>query len=204
MNFLRRLYEWVLHWAETPYGGIALFLLAFAESSFFPVPPDALLIALVLGARSKAFRYASWCTAASALGGMLGYYIGHFLWWSPAGSFTGIADFFFLHIPGFTHDAFYRIQTLYNNYDFWIIFTAGFTPIPYKIFTVSAGAFNIFLPMFILASVISRGARFFLVAFLLWKFGPAIKGFIDRYFNWLALAFTAMLIGGFILINYLV
>ncbi len=201
MKILRNLYDWVLHWAETPYGGIALFILAFAESSFFPIPPDPLLIALILGAAGKAFKFAASCTAASLLGAILGYTIGHFLWWTPSNEFTGIANFFFTNVPSFNVKAFYNIQELYEKYDFWIVFTAGFTPIPYKLITISSGAFNINLPMFIIASVVSRGARFFLVAALIWKFGPQIKTFIDKYFNLLAIAFTVLLIGGFAVIK---
>jgi len=204
MKFVRKLYDWVLHWANTKYGAIALFLLAFAESSFFPIPPDALLIALVLGAQNKAFKFAANCTVGSILGALLGYAIGHFLWWTPSNEFTGIASFFFTNIPSFTPEAFYKIQGMYEQYDFWIIFTAGFTPIPYKIITISSGAFNINIVMFIIASVVSRGARFFLVAFLIWKFGPQIKSFIDKYFNWLAIAFTVLLIGGFLVIKYFI
>lgn len=202
-NIMRRLYDWVLHWAETPYGGIALFILAFVESSFFPVPPDALLIALVLGSTKKAFRFATNCTIASILGALFGYAIGYFLWWTPQGTFTSLANFFFLNIPGFDQPLFYRIQNLFNQYNFWIIFTAGFTPIPYKVFTISGGAFNINLPMFIIASIISRGARFFLVSFLIYKFGENIKSFIDKYFNLLAIVFTILLIGGFFAIQYM-
>lgn len=202
MKLLRKLYDWVLHWAATPYGPIALFFLAFAESSFFPIPPDALLIALVLGSTAKAFRFALNCTIASVLGALLGYTIGHFLWWTPSNEFTSVAMFFFNNIPGFTEKLFFDVQKMYEQYDFWIVFTAGFTPIPYKVITISSGAFNISLPMFVLASVISRGARFFLVAFLIWKFGPQIRTFIDKYFNWLAIAFTVLLIGGFVAIKY--
>ncbi|MCX8104380.1 MAG: DedA family protein [Ignavibacterium album] len=202
MKFLRKLYDWVLHWAETPYGPIALFILAFAESSFFPIPPDALLIALVLGATNKAFKLALNCTIASVLGALFGYTIGHFLWWTPSNEFTSIAMFFFNNIPGFTEKLFFDVQKMYDKYDFWIVFTAGFTPIPYKVITISSGAFNINMLMFIIASVISRGARFFLVAFLIWKFGPQIRIFIDKYFNWLAIAFTVLLIGGFVAIKY--
>ena len=202
MKLLRKLYDWVLHWAETPYGPIALFILAFAESSFFPIPPDALLIALVLGATTKAFKFALNCTIASVLGALLGYTIGHFLWWTPSNEFTSIAMFFFNNIPGFTEKLFFDVQKMYDHYNFWIVFTAGFTPIPYKVITISAGAFNIDILMFVIASVISRGARFFLVAFLIWKFGPQIRNFIDKYFNWLAIAFTVLLIGGFVAIKY--
>jgi len=203
MKIIRKLYDWVLHFANTPHGAVALFLLAFAESSFFPIPPDALLIALVLGAQKKAFRFAAICTTGSILGAVLGYAIGHFLWWTPSNEFTGIANFFFNNIPSFTQQTFFNIKKMYDQYDFWIVFTAGFTPIPYKIITISSGAFNINVIMFIIASIISRGARFFLVAFLIWKFGPQIKIFIDKYFNWLAIAFTVLLIGGFVAIKYI-
>ncbi len=203
MKFIRKLYDWVLHWANTPYGPAALFILAFAEASFFPIPPDALLIALVLGSTKKAFKFAAICLAGSVTGAVVGYLIGHFLWWTAANEFTAIAQFFFNNIPGFTTEQFYDIQELYNKYDFWIIFTAGFTPLPYKVITISSGAFHINMAMFLFASIISRGARFFLVAGLIWKFGPQIKSFIDKYFNWLAIVFTILLIGGFVILNYL-
>jgi membrane protein YqaA with SNARE-associated domain len=203
MKAVRKLYDWVLHWAETPYGPLALALLAFAEASFFPIPPDALLIALILGARTKAFKFALNCTLSSVTGALLGYSIGYFLWWSGANEFSSLALFFFEKVPGFTQEIFYSVQSLYDEWNFWIIFTAGFTPIPYKVFTISGGAFTINLPMFIIASIISRAGRFFLVAFLIWKFGDQIKGFIDKYFNWLAIAFTVLLVGGFVAIKYL-
>ncbi len=203
MNALRKLYDWVLSWANSKYGGFALFTLAFFESSFFPIPPDTLLIALALGAATKAFRYAAICTVGSIAGAFLGYAIGHFAWWTPEKEFTGLAMFFFNNIPGFTVELFNKVKAMYEHYDFWIIFTAGFTPLPYKIFTITSGAFNINLPMFFFASFVSRGARFFLVAWLIWKYGPAIKSFIDKYFNWLAIGFTVLLIGGFAVIKLL-
>ena len=203
MKFIRNIYDWMLHWAETPYGPIALFALAFAESSFFPIPPDALLIALALGVRSKSFKFAAICTLASVLGALLGYAIGHFVWWNNPGEFSQVANFFFDNIPGFTTELFSKVQSLYDEWNFWIVFTAGFTPIPYKIFTISGGAFNINIVMFIVASIVSRAGRFFLVAFLIWKYGEHIKGFIDKYFNWLAIGFTVLLVGGFVGIKYL-
>lgn len=203
MKFVRQLYDWMLHWAETPYGPIALFLLAFAESSFFPIPPDALLIALVLGARKKAFQFALNSTVASVLGALLGYAIGYFVWWGVDGEFSNFALFFFNNIPGFTETVFYKVQGLYEEWNFWIVFTAGFTPIPYKVFTISAGAFDVNIVLFVIASIVSRAGRFFLVAGLIWKFGEQIKGFIDKYFNLLAIAFTVLLIGGFVGIKYL-
>ena len=203
MQQLRKLYDWMLHWAKTPYGAIALFVLAFAEASFFPIPPDALLIALVLGARKKAFKFASISTVGSVTGALLGYAIGYFIWWGANGEFSSFAVFFFDNIPGFTNQIFFSVQGLYEEWNFWIIFTAGFTPIPYKVFTITAGAFDINIIMFIVASIISRAGRFFLVAFLIWKFGDQIKSFIDKYFNLLAILFTVLLIGGFVAIKYL-
>ncbi len=202
MKFLRKLYDWMLHWADTRYGAVALFVLSFAESSFFPIPPDALLIALVLGARAKAFKFALNCTLASVCGAILGYAIGYYVWWGAGDTFSLVAQFFFNVIPGFNEPLFYDIKTLYDQYDFWIIFTAGFTPIPYKLFTVSSGAFQVNFIMFIMASVVSRAARFFLVAFLLWKFGEPIRNFIDRYFDRLAILFTILLIGGFGVVKF--
>jgi membrane protein YqaA with SNARE-associated domain len=198
MNYFRKTYDWVLSWAKTPYGAIALFVLAFTESSVFPIAPDVLLIVLVLGATHKAFSYATNCTVGSVLGAFLGYGIGYFLWWSADESFSPVAAFFFEQIPGFTPYVFYKIKTLFEKWDFWIIFTAGFTPIPYKLFTVSGGAFQIDLIMFTLASVIGRGARFFLIAFLLWKFGETIKLFLERYFNMIAISLTIIAIGAFV------
>ena len=198
MNCLRRTYDWVLGWAKTPYGAVALFLLAFSESSIFPIAPDVLLIVLVLGAKNKAFGYATNCTIGSILGAFLGYGIGYFLWWDADKSFSPLAMFFFEQIPGFTQNVFFEIKTLFEKWDFWIIFIAGFTPIPYKLFTVSGGAFQIDLTMFTLASVIGRGARFFLLAFLLWKFGEAIKLFIEKYFNMIAIGIALIFIGVFI------
>jgi len=201
-NILRRAYDWVLHWADTKWGVLALFLIAVAESSFFPIPPDVLLIACCLGLPSRSFRYAAICAGGSVLGAMIGYYIGHFAWLTD-GQFTGFANFFFDHIPGFTHEVYDSIGKLFEEWNFWVVFTAGFTPIPFKVITITAGVFNINFLVFLAASIISRSARFFLVAFLIWKFGPSIKSFIDKYFNWLAIAFTVLLIGGFVLFKYI-
>ncbi len=201
-NIIRRIYDWVLGWAKTPYGGLALFVLAFAEASFFPIPPDPLLIALVLGLPAAAFRFALNATAASVLGACFGYFIGHSLWWAGATEFSGLANWFFAHIPGFTHEIFYRVQGMYEQYNFWVVFTAGFTPIPFKVFTIAAGAFDVSFVMMTIASIVSRGARFFLVAWLIWKWGEPIKEFIEKYFNLLAVAFTVLLIGGFAAIKY--
>ena len=203
MGWLKYIYNWVLKWANTPYGTVALFILAFTESIFFPIPPDVLLIALALGASAKAFRFAFVCTIGSVSGAFIGYGIGHFAWLSANGEFTAFANFFFNNIPGFSVSLFNSIKALFTQWDFWVIFTAGFTPIPYKVFTITSGVFDINLLMFSIASLISRGARFFLIAFLIWKYGANIKRFIEKYFNLLAMGFTVLLIGGFVLVRYL-
>jgi len=189
---LRRLYSWVLHWAETPYGSWALFLLALSESSFFPVPPDVLLIALAVSIPKKSFKYALICTAGSLIGGCLGYLIG---WQFMITVGEKIIQFY-----GLTYKMQY-IKDLYMQYDAWAIGIAGFTPIPYKVFTISAGAFDINFTVFIIASAISRAARFFLVAWLIYLFGPKIKTFIDKYFNILAITFVVLLAAGFVIIK---
>ena len=204
MKLIRNLYDWILSWSEKPNGARALGILSMAEASFFPIPPDVLLIPLALGSRLKAYRFALICSLFSILGAIIGYGIGYLAWWKSPGDFTAFAQLFFDHIPGFTTDGFHRIQALYDKWNFWIIFSAGFTPIPFKLFTITAGAFNIYFPMFILASIISRSARFFLVASLIYIFGEPIRDFIDRYFNWLAIFFSVLLIGGFVAVKYLV
>lgn len=241
----RRLYNWVVHFADTPHGERALFVLSFAESSFFPVPPDVLLAPLTLGAPKKWFRFALSCSIASVLGGVFGYCIGIFLW-------TMVGGFFHNHIPGFGYDVvtmndgtqiigtfsaeqvdstfmhsepiypatfmtsggkevqlnqdaisdvaiepFTKVGSLYSEHDWKIVAIAGFTPLPYKVITITAGVFKINFLIFVIASALSRSARFFLVAGLFgWK-GEAIRPFIEKYFNWLSLAFVILLIGGF-------
>ena len=133
---VRRLYDWVLHWAETPYGAPALFVLALAESSFFPIPPDPLLIALCLGAASRSLRFALIATSASVLGGIIGYGIG-------AGAWDLLEPWFYQYVPGVSPEAFEQVQAQYDRWDFWAIFFAGLTPIPYKVFTLSAGVFSV-------------------------------------------------------------
>ncbi len=199
MNPIKRLYNWVLSWGESRYGAVALLILAIAESSFFPIPPDVLLIALCLGATKRSFRYAAICTVGSLIGAAIGYGIGSSLWTTGAGEYTALANFFFNNV--FSVEAFSSVESLYNEYNFWIIFTAGFTPIPYKIFTITAGVFNIDFTMFMIASAVARAGRFFVVAGLIYLFGAPIKSFIDRYFNLLAILFTALLIGSFAIIK---
>ena len=199
MNIVKRLYDWMLSWGNSRWGALALFLFALAESSFFPIPPDVLLIALCLGATTRAFRYGAICLSGSIVGAMIGYAIGFFCWQNTAGEYTALANWFYAHV--FSLESFLNVGELYDKYNFWIVFTAGFTPLPYKIFTITGGLFHINFAMFIFASIISRGLRFMLIAALIWKFGAPIKTFIDKYFNLLAIAFTVLLVGSFFLVG---
>lgn len=192
----------MLSWAETPYGAAALFVLAVTESIFFPVPPDVLLIALALGQRKRALYFGLICSVGSLCGGAIGYMLGHYVWLTPDG-FTPLAQFFFHNVPGFSESVYADLGRRFDEWGFVIIFTAGFTPVPYKLFTISAGAFGTSFPLFLLASVVSRTARFMLVSGLIWRFGEPVRIFIDRYFNWLAIAFTVLLVGGFALLKFL-
>lgn len=190
----RRLYDWVLSWAETRYGSPALFVLSFTESSFFPVPPDVLLVALVMGAPRKWLRFAGLCTLASVLGGVLGYAIGY-------GLMDTVGQWI---ISMYKAQAYYqKVTAWYAQYDFWIVFAAAFTPIPYKVFTIASGAFHMNILGFVAVSLVGRGCRFFMVAGLLRLFGAPMKVFIDKYFDLLCIAFLVLLIGGFALIGML-
>jgi membrane protein YqaA with SNARE-associated domain len=188
----KKLYKWVLTWADTPYGSWALFILAFSESSFFPIPPDVLLIALAVGKPKKALKFALICSVGSVLGGIVGYLIG----WQ----FMAVVGHKIVAFYGLTEKVTY-IASLYNQYDAWAVGIAGFTPIPYKVFTITAGAFRIHFLIFLLASAVSRSARFFLVGGLILMFGPRIQVFIDKYFNILAVAFTILLVASFFLLK---
>lgn len=190
---IKRLYDWVLSWSDSRWGWVALLFIALFEASWFPLPPDILLIALCLGATKKSFRFATICLMGSITGAALGYCIGHFLWITPEGDPTAIANFFYDHV--FSVESFKNVGNLYDKYNFWIVFTAGFTPLPFKLFTIAGGMFDINFMMFIIASIVARGMRFFLIAGLIWKFGAPIKSFIDKYFNLLATLLAAMLIG---------
>jgi len=194
--FLKDLYHWVLHWAYTPYGTPALIILSFAESSFFPIPPDPLLMAMALSRPRHSFLYALFTTLASLAGAVVGYLIGSFLW-------STFGDFFFNFVPGFTPKVFALVETKYHENAFWAIMTAGFTPIPFKVFTIAAGAVKISWTDFLLGAAVGRSMRFFIVSALLYFLGPRVKIFIERYFNLLSILFVILLIGGFALVKYL-
>jgi len=192
MTLIRKLYNWVLHWATTRYAIPVLFVISFVESSFFPIPPDILLIAMVIAAPAGWVRLALICSIGSVLGGMFGYLIGY-----------QFMDLIGNRIVEFYHfqEKWGKIGVLYDKYDVWAVIVAGFTPLPYKVFTLSAGAFKINFSTFVLASAVSRAARFFLVAALLYKFGPPFKVLIEKYFNLFTIIFSFLLVFGFFLLK---
>lgn len=162
-----------------------------------------LLIALAVSIRSRAFKYALVCSLGSVFGGMFGYFIGHELWYR-GDAFSPFALLFFDYIPGFTQEVFFKVRQMYAENAFMVVFSAGFTPIPYKIITIAGGVSKINIPLFLFASTVSRALRFFLVAAIIWKYGEPITAWIDRYFNKLAILFTALLIAGFAAIKLMV
>lgn len=193
-NNWRRLYDWTLELAAHKRAGTALFALAFVESSFFPIPPDILLIALVIATPHAWARLAGITIAGSLVGGAFGYLIGAVFF-----SVIGEPIIAFYH----AEEIVANIGVRYNEFAFLTIFAAAFTPIPYKVVTISAGFFNVNFFVFILASAIGRSLRFLVISALLRLFGEQIKAFIDRYFNILSVAFLVIFIGGFIAVKYL-
>ena len=192
---LRKLYDWTMGLAAGPRAPWALGGVSFIESSVFPIPPDTLLIPMVIAKRDKAWIYAAICTITSVLGGLFGYFIGAVLFQQvaePILAFYGYADKF----SSFTER--------YNEWGVWIVLIAGLTPFPYKVITIASGATGLSLPVFIIASIVARGARFFILAALLYWLGPPIRDFIEKR---LGLVFTiamALLIGGFVAAKYLI
>jgi len=194
MRLLRKTYDWILHWSATKHALPALAILSFAESSFFPIPPDVLLIAMAVAVPLKAFRFAAVCSVASVLGGMFGYLLG---WQFMDLVGTRIVEFYHFQ------EQFAKIGSWYEEYNAWAVAVAGFTPLPYKVFTLAAGAFETNFPIFVLASLVSRSARFFIVAGLIYKYGAPIKIFIEKYFNILSIVFIVLLFAGFVLVKYI-
>jgi membrane protein YqaA with SNARE-associated domain len=195
-NFIKRLYAWVLSWSDSRYGVAALAVIAFAESSFFPIPPDVLLIGLCMGAPRRGLWFAAVCTAASVLGGVAGYFIGYAA--EPLGRWI---IFDLLH----QGSAWATVERLYGENAFLSILTAAFTPIPYKVFTIAAGVFHeaVGLGTLVSASVLGRGGRFFLVAGAIFFFGPPVKRLLDRYLELFTVLFLVLLVGSFFAIKWL-
>ena len=194
MNFLRKLYNWTLQQAEKKYSSWILSFVSFAESSFFPIPPDILLIPMIIAKKSKAWVYAFICTFSSVLGGVVGYAIGYFFYNS-----IGILIIDAYHLS----NSFSVFENYYNEYGILIVLGAGFTPFPFKFITIASGVFNLNIFLFIITAIIARGLRFYLLAGLLFVFGEKIKVLIDKYFNILAILFFILLIGSVLLIKFI-
>ena len=192
MRFLRFLYNWTLNKAGHKYSAWILSIVSFAESSFFPIPPDILLIPMIIAKKAKAWTYAFICTASSALGGLAGYAIGYFFYKS-----LGVLIIDTYHLS----DSFDAFENYYNKYGVLIVLGAGFTPFPFKFITIASGVFNLNIVLFILTTITARGLRFYLLAGLLFTFGEKIKIMINKYFNILAILFFILLIGSTILIK---
>ena len=195
MRVFRRLYDWVLSWSDSRYAVPILGLLSFAEASFFPIPPDVLLMALALSRPQRSFRYACIASLGSVLGGILGFGLGWAL-------LDIISPYFFSYIPGVSAAGFEQVRALFAEYGFWVIFAAGFTPIPYKIFTIAAGVFQIHFLIFLVASIVGRSLRFFLVAAILFLFADRAREFIDKYFNLLSFLLLIIIALGVVLYQY--
>ena len=192
MNLLRSLYNWTLKKAEHKYSSWVLSIVSFAESSFFPIPPDVLLIPMIIAKRTKAWTYAFICTLSSVFGGVVGYAIGFFLFNS-----IGILIVEFYHLT----NSFNTFENYYKEYGMLIVLGAGFTPFPFKFITIASGVFSLNIFLFIFTAFIARGFRFYLLAILLFIFGEKIKFLIDKYFNILAVLFFILLIVSFMLIK---
>lgn len=192
-RWMRRAYYWVVGWAEKPQAEKALAGLSFAESSFFPIPPDPLLIAIVTARPKKWLRFATITTVASVLGGILGYIIG-------AAAISAVMP---IIIQVGYEDAYKSAVEWFANYGAFAVVVAGFTPIPYKIFTIAGGAAGMSIPLFLIGSIIGRGGRFYLVAFLMQHFGRRYKDKIEKYIDVLGIAFVLLLVLGFVLIKYI-
>lgn len=193
-GWLKRLYDWVLGWSERPGGTWALFGIAVAESSFFPIPPDVLLIPLCLGKTRRSFWYAAVCTAGSVIGAALGFLIGSTLFATIGEPILGLYGY---------ADRFEAVGRLYDQNLLLTLGTAGFTVIPFKVFTIAAGAFGVSFPAFVAISALSRAGRFFLVAALIRVFGERIRVFIDEYFNLLSIVLVLLIIAGFLAVSFL-
>lgn len=194
MKLLRQMYDWTLKISAHKHATWGLASVSFIESSFFPIPPDIVLIPMCIANRSKAFFYAAVCTASSVLGGFFGYAIGYFLFESIG---KEIIEFYS------AVDDFARLQTKYDQWGGWIIFAKGLTPLPYKILTILSGVMHLSLPVFLISSIGARSIRFFLVAGLIWKFGAPIQQFIEKYLVLCTVAFLLLLIGGFVALKYI-
>ncbi|MCQ2915087.1 MAG: DedA family protein [Alphaproteobacteria bacterium] len=193
-DLMHKMYNKIIQYAQHPHAVWILAFISFLESSCFPIPPDALLIPMMVAKPKKSFLYATVCTVASVVGGFAGYAIGMFLYDTVAEPI--------LNYYGYM-DKLQVFKNYYYQYGAWIVAAAGFTPFPYKVITILSGSLGLAIGVFSVASILSRGGRFFVLAFLLWKFGAPIQGFIDKHLGKLSILFFLLLVGGFALIKFI-
>ena len=185
---LKNLYNWTLSLAQSRHAPLALGLVAFAESSFFPIPPDALLVPMSVAQPKKAWTYALICTLGSVLGGVLGYAIGALL-------FDSVGQWL-INLYGYG-EKMGALKTFYDEYGAWFILLKGLTPIPFKLVTIVSGVLHYNFALFVLLCLVTRGARFFILALLMNKFGEPIKAALEKYFGWFLLILAVSVVGGF-------
>lgn len=190
-NWLKKFRTWSLQWAGTKWGTWSLFICAFADASFLPLPTPMFFLALALLNITKTYTYALFATLGTLSGAIAGYSIGHFAWINMQGEFTGLAQFLFNNIPGFSEEIYDKIHILYSKWDFWILFIASSLPLPYKIFSISSGVFDINIFIFCIATLISQGIKFFLLALLIIKIGPEVKKLLEFNLKPIAIIATA-------------
>lgn len=193
-NVVKRMYDWTRNWARTPYGIWALFVVAVSEASFFPVPPDVLLLVLAVSRPAKSFVFAAVCSVGSVIGGCIGYYLGY--------QFFEYIGMPLLSVYGLV-DRFEELRIVFQDNSFLAIMVAGITPIPYKVFTIASGFCKVDFVTLVSASVVSRSLRFFAEAGLIFLFGSRIESFIERYFNLLSVLFMILLIMGIVFMKFI-
>jgi len=195
VRIVRRLYDWVLSWADKPAAPLVLFIISAFETFIFPVPPDVLLMALSLGNPRKSFYFAFLCTIGSALGGSLGYVIGHWFW-------EATKDFFLNYV--FSQEFFNQVSEVYNKHAFLTLYFVGFTPVSDKPFVIGAGVFSVNYLVFVVSYTLSRATRFYAVAIVIRIFGQKAREFIDKYFNTLTFVFAILVVIGFLIVKYVI
>jgi membrane protein YqaA with SNARE-associated domain len=190
---LRRLYDYIIELSSRPRALWALAAVAFAESSFFPIPPDAMVIPMALARPDRGWRIATVCTVASVVGGMFGYAIGYFLYETIGQWLVSVYHY---------ENAMDQFRDAYARWGLWIILLKGLTPIPYKLVTITSGVAHYDFLVFVVASIVTRGARFFVEVALLRRYGPSIREFVERYLTWVTTGFVVCVAGGFVLVRY--
>lgn len=204
MPILRNIFDWIIDKAHSRYGILILFVAAFFESVFSVFPFTLLFIPLIIANLDKAMFFGKIAAVGGVVGAAAGYALGYFAWIDGSGSFTSLAQFFFNNFPDFSIEKYEHIRGLFNEWGALVVITAGFIPMPFEIITISSGVFEVNFFYFILAVIVGRGGRYMLIAFLIWKYGPTVKTFIEKYFNWIAAGIAASVIAGVAIFKFVI